>query len=68
MPSSIDPHIHMVSRATDDSTRMALADCVMVCEPAFWAGYDRSWPEGPATPTASSRGSRASLRRGSSRP
>jgi predicted metal-dependent TIM-barrel fold hydrolase len=38
----IDPHIHMVSRTTDDYKRMALAGCVMVSEPAFWAGYDRS--------------------------
>lgn len=38
----IDPHIHMVSRTTDDYQRMAAADCVAVCEPAFWAGFDRS--------------------------
>ena len=38
----IDPHIHMVSRVTDDYKRMALAGCVMVSEPAFWAGFDRS--------------------------
>ena len=25
---------------------MALAGCVMVSEPAFWAGFDRSGPEG----------------------
>lgn len=42
----IDPHIHMVSRTTDDYKRMALAGCVMVSEPAFWAGFDRSGPEG----------------------
>ncbi len=36
--SYIDPHIHMVSRTTDDYKRMALAGCVMVSEPAFWAG------------------------------
>jgi predicted metal-dependent TIM-barrel fold hydrolase len=46
MPSYIDPHIHMVSRTTDDYKRMALAGCVMVSEPAFWAGFDRSGPEG----------------------
>jgi hypothetical protein len=32
----------MVSRVTDDYERMALAGCVAVCEPAFWAGFDRS--------------------------
>ena len=42
----IDPHIHMVSRTTDDYKRMALAGCALVSEPAFWAGYDRSGPEG----------------------
>lgn len=46
MASYIDPHIHMVSRTTDDYKRMALAGCVMVSEPAFWAGFDRSGPEG----------------------
>lgn len=44
--SYIDPHIHMVSRTTDDYKRMALAGCVLVSEPAFWAGFDRSGPEG----------------------
>src|SRR5437763_8901036 len=42
----VDPHIHMVSRTTDDYKRMALAGCVLVSEPAFWAGFDRSGPEG----------------------
>ena len=42
----IDPHIHMISRTTDDYRRMALAGCVAVTEPAFWAGYDRSSPRG----------------------
>ncbi len=42
----IDPHIHMVSRTTDDYKRMALAGCVLVSEPAFWAGFDRSGVEG----------------------
>jgi predicted metal-dependent TIM-barrel fold hydrolase len=46
MNSYIDPHIHMVSRTTDDYKRMALAGCVLVSEPAFWAGFDRSGPEG----------------------
>src|SRR5215510_13816579 len=38
----IEPHAHMVSRVTDDYTRMTLAGCQAVCEPAFWAGFDRS--------------------------
>jgi predicted metal-dependent TIM-barrel fold hydrolase len=42
----VDPHIHMVSRVTDDYKRMALAGCVLVSEPAFWAGFDRSGVEG----------------------
>jgi predicted metal-dependent TIM-barrel fold hydrolase len=42
----IDPHIHMISRTTDDYERMAQAGCVAVTEPAFWAGYDRSSPQG----------------------
>jgi predicted metal-dependent TIM-barrel fold hydrolase len=37
----LDPHIHMVSRTTDDYHRMAIAGCVAVAEPAFWAGFDR---------------------------
>ncbi|MCH2134131.1 MAG: TatD family hydrolase [Phycisphaerales bacterium] len=42
----IDPHIHMVSRTTDDYERMALAGCAAITEPAFWAGFDRSSPQG----------------------
>ncbi len=42
----IDPHIHMVSRTTDDYERMAQAGCVAITEPAFWAGFDRSSPQG----------------------
>jgi hypothetical protein len=38
----IDPHIHMISRVTDDYERMAQAGCVAITEPAFWAGFDRS--------------------------
>ena len=37
----IDIHAHMISRTTDDYERMALAGCVALTEPAFWAGYDR---------------------------
>ncbi len=32
----------MVSRVTDDYERLALAGCRAICEPAFWAGFDRS--------------------------
>ncbi len=42
----IDPHIHMVSRTTDDYQRMAQAGCIAVTEPAFWAGFDRSSAQG----------------------
>jgi predicted metal-dependent TIM-barrel fold hydrolase len=38
----IEPHAHMVSRVTDDYIAMAMAGCQAVCEPAFWAGFDRS--------------------------
>ena len=44
--SYIDPHIHMVSRTTDDYARMAQAGCVAITEPAFWAGFDRSSAQG----------------------
>src|SRR5215210_265984 len=42
----IDPHIHMISRTTDDYQRMAYAGCAAVSEPAFWAGYDRGTAAG----------------------
>lgn len=42
----IDPHVHMVSRTTDDYRRMALAGCVAITEPAFWAGFDRGSVDG----------------------
>ena len=41
-----DPHIHMVSRTTDDYELLAKMGCVAVSEPAFWAGYDRGSVEG----------------------
>ena len=41
----IDPHIHMVSRTTDDYQRLARCGCVAVSEPAFWAGFDRGSAE-----------------------
>ncbi len=37
----IDPHIHMISRTTDDYETLARMGCVAVSEPAFWAGFDR---------------------------
>lgn len=36
-----DPHIHMVSRTTDDYETLAKMGCVALSEPAFWAGFDR---------------------------
>ncbi len=42
----IEPHGHMVSRTTDDYEKMALAGCVAICEPAFWAGFDRASAQG----------------------
>ncbi len=38
----IEPHAHMVSRTTDDYISLVTTGCKAVCEPAFWAGYDRS--------------------------
>jgi len=38
----IDPHIHMVSRTTDDYLKLAISGIHTVTEPAFWAGFDRS--------------------------
>lgn len=42
----IDPHIHMVSRVTDDYAQLARMGCVAVSEPAFWAGFDRGTADG----------------------
>lgn len=42
----IEPHAHMVSRTTDDYEKLALAGCEALCEPAFWAGFDRSSAQG----------------------
>ena len=46
MTRYIDPHVHMVSRVTDDYERMARMGCVAISEPAFWAGFDRGSVEG----------------------
>jgi len=37
-----DPHIHMVSRTTDDYQAMADAGIVALIEPAFWLGQPRT--------------------------
>ncbi len=42
----IDPHIHMVSRITDDYETLARMGCVGMSEPAFWAGFDRGSVDG----------------------
>ena len=41
-PMYIDPHIHMVSRTTDDYQGMREAGVVAVIEPAFWIGQPRT--------------------------
>jgi len=38
----IDPHIHMISRTTDDYRAMRSAGIVAVIEPAFWLGQPRT--------------------------
>lgn len=38
----LDPHIHMVSRTTDDYVAMKAAGIVAVIEPAFWLGQPRT--------------------------
>ncbi len=37
-----EPHIHMVSRTTDDYENMAAAGIIGVVEPAFWQGQPRT--------------------------
>jgi len=37
-----DPHIHMVSRTTDDYEAMRDAGIVALIEPAFWVGQPRT--------------------------
>ena len=41
----IEPHIHMIARTVQDYERMARMHTVACCEPAFWAGYDRTSPQ-----------------------
>lgn len=38
----IDPHVHMISRTTDDYEAMRQAGVVAVIEPAFWIGQPRT--------------------------
>jgi len=38
----IDPHVHMISRTTDDYEAMRRAGVVAVIEPAFWLGQPRT--------------------------
>lgn len=38
----IDPHVHMISRTTDDYEAMRRAGVVAVIEPAFWIGQPRT--------------------------
>ncbi|WP_243374181.1 TatD family hydrolase [Geotalea sp. SG265] len=45
-PVIIEPHIHMVSRTTDDYRAMAMHGIGIVTEPAFWPGYDRKTAAG----------------------
>ncbi len=39
----VDPHIHMVTRTTDDYEQMALAGIESVVDPAFWLGSARHY-------------------------
>ena len=38
----LDPHIHMISRVTDDYEKLALAGVRVVVEPSFWVGEPRT--------------------------
>lgn len=40
----IDPHVHMISRTTDDYRAMRKSGVVAVIEPAFWIGQPRTNP------------------------
>ncbi len=41
----IQPHYHAIARTAQDYERMAMSGVVCVVEPAFWAGFDRDYPE-----------------------
>lgn len=38
-----DPHVHAISRTTDDYERMATADIRKILEPSFWIGQPRTY-------------------------
>lgn len=42
----IEPHAHPVCRTTDDYKALAMAGCLAIGEPAFWAGFDRCSADG----------------------
>ncbi len=41
----IQPHYHGIARTVQDYERMAMSGVVAVGEPAFWAGFDRLYPD-----------------------
>lgn len=41
----IQPHYHGIARTAQDYERMAMSGVAAVAEPAFWAGFDRLYPE-----------------------
>ncbi len=41
----IQPHYHGIARTAQDYERMAMSGVVAVAEPAFWAGFERRYPE-----------------------
>ncbi len=41
----IQPHYHGIARTAQDYERMAYSGVVAVAEPAFWAGFDRDYPQ-----------------------
>lgn len=41
----IQPHYHGIARTAQDYERMAASGVVAVAEPAFWAGFDRRYPQ-----------------------
>jgi hypothetical protein len=41
----IQPHYHAIARTTQDYEKMAMSGVAAVCEPSFWAGFDRLYPE-----------------------
>lgn len=39
----IQPHYHAIARTAQDYEKMAMSGVTAVCEPAFWAGFDRQY-------------------------